>query len=591
MRTVFSSSAIPEGFDTGHILSLRWKRRVKRVAITGIFFIPLAWIAFLGADYLARTPRERKLARIGYWDQIIYGARFNAIYAWNWLTAEQDDPKGSALPVMELYIRTERLKALKAHLPESGRIYQPGLFKVRRKGEPNSVLGANLRFRGDSMNHWAFPQKSWRVKLKRGSRYLGMRQFNLYLPRTKSQIPDFLGYRLAENMGGLEVPKAFPIHLRVNRQFDGVRVFLEQVNEDFFLNHNLSADRLFVGDIDFKDVYAYHDREFLFESVKGWEVVPTKKGGDTSVAPMQALLEVLPLAATEPERFKTAIEKVLDVQMTLRYMAYLEIVGSIHADETHNQRYFFDLRTQKLKPIVWDPVAYYREKIDGIDFAPNGLFQALLQIPEYREEKNRCVWEAIHGALSPGRVAQLITDSANSVRKEILASPQKVYTFQANLHMMPNSEWESSVHELVEKSRARSEVLRSALRKISISAQSKGFHDGVEDVQIMVGADAGFEARELVFDSTGSVPTSVVVEEDGVAKRILCVPVERGGCVARFDRFLSSKRRVDKNDDLIRESRPYRWSIRNGSSSLRLRFIRGVNTITKEPHGVEVKRG
>jgi hypothetical protein len=191
---------------------------------------------------------------------------------------------------------------------------------------------------------------------------------------------------------------------------------------------------------------------------------------------MQALLEVLPIAANEPERFKTAIEKVLDVQTTLRYMAYLEIVGSIHADETHNQRYFFDLRTQKLKPIVWDPVAYYREKIDGIDFAPNGLFQALLQIPEYREEKNRCVWEAIHGALSPGRVAQLIEDSADSVRKEILASPQKVYTFGANLDMMPNSEWESSVHELVEKSRARSEVLRSALRKISISAQSKGFH-------------------------------------------------------------------------------------------------------------------
>jgi hypothetical protein len=134
-------------------------------------------------------------------------------------------------------------------------------------------------------------------------------------------------------------------------------------------------------------------------------------------------------------------------------------------------------------------------------------------------------------------------------------------------------------------------VLRSALRKISISAQSKGSHGGVEDVHMMVGADAGFEARELVFDSTGSVPTSVVVEEDGVAKRILCVPVEKGGCVARFDRFLSSKRRVDKNDDLIRESRPYLWSIRTGSSSLRLRFIRGVNTITKEPHGVEVKRG
>jgi hypothetical protein len=68
MRTVLSSSAIPEGFDRGHIVLLRWKRRIKRVALLGLLCIPLAWIAYLGADYLARTPRERKLARLDYWD-------------------------------------------------------------------------------------------------------------------------------------------------------------------------------------------------------------------------------------------------------------------------------------------------------------------------------------------------------------------------------------------------------------------------------------------------------------------------------------------------------------------------------------------
>jgi hypothetical protein len=589
MKTVAVSPSVPAGFDTRRIVSLRWRSRVKRAIKIGMLCIPLGIVVYLGADYLARTPRERKLARLSYVERVLYGARFNAIFAWNWLTARQDDPKESALPVMELYIRKERLKALEAHLPESGKFHQPGLFKVRKKGEPNSVAGATMRFRGDSMNHWAFPQKSWRVKLKRKARYSGMRQFNLYLPRSQSQIPDFLGYAIAHEMGGLVVPTAYPVHLRINRQFAGMRVFLEQVNEEFFSTHQIAADRLFIGDIDYRDVYQYEVREQLFKELTGWEVLPVQKGGDSSKEPLKALIEALPLATTDTAAFKASVERVLDVSSTLRYMAYLEIVGSVHADETHNQRYYFDSTSRKLRPIVWDPVAYYRDEIEGIDFAPNGLFKALLQIPEYREEKNRFIWEAITGNVSADRVQSMISESADRIRPEIEASPQKVYTFRSNLDILPNGEWNDAVDELVRKSRARTEVLQNALTKTSVAIESvKG--PKWEEVKVSVGGDAGFRATRLVFDCAQGGSQSVVLEMDGEGKKLACTPTDGDACVVDVSLPMWSVRRVDKNDDLVRQSGVYLWRVRSSSTTMRLRAVHGANSITGELRTVEVKR-
>ena len=81
-------------------------------------------------------------------------------------------------------------------------------------------------------------------------------------------------------------------------------------------------------------------------------------------------------------------------------MAFLELVGSVHIDETHNQRFFLDNDSKLLKPIVWDPVAYYWGNEKQMDLAPNRLFRALLTIPEYRERKNKYMYEAIRSQLS-----------------------------------------------------------------------------------------------------------------------------------------------------------------------------------------------
>lgn len=593
MRTVASTTTSLEGFNQRRISRLRWRRWFRALTVFVVLSVPVAFVSYQALDFLARTPRERRMVAKSFWDRVSYGASMNAVMAWNWLTAEQDDPKGSRLPVFELYIRKERLNALKAHLPQSGRVFHPGLFKARRKGEPNVVLPANLRFRGDSMNHWAFPQKSWRVKLKRQARFMGMRQFNLYLPRSKSQIPDFLGYQLAESMGGMVVPKAFPVHLRLNRNFDGLRVFLEQVNEDFFTNHNLSADRMLVGDIDFEDVYGNKQRERLFQGVSGWEITPLHEGGATHATELARLVAAIPLVSTDPGRFKTELEAVLDVSGTLRYMAYLEIVNSVHVDDTHNQRFFFDTSSQRLRPIVWDPVAYLREHSDDIDIGENELFIAMLQIPEYRDEKNRYVWEALNGPLRSDRVAELIRASAEAIRPEVMASPQKIYTHRINLGILFNSEWKGAVEEVVERSQKRNAVLIEALRKVSVQAKGGSKSLPVDEVSVLVGGDAGVAVREFVFDAPerSSRRLSVSISgRGGESRKEIRFDEVRKGFVCSVSDFIASNRRVDKNGDLIRESGVVTYRVSAEVPEVRLREIHGVNSVTGEAISVGVNR-
>jgi hypothetical protein len=591
MRTMSSSAAIPEGFNRRRISVLRWRRRGRALVAVLAAGIPVALAGYYVVDFLARTPRERRLASRSFLERVMYGARMNSVLAWNWLTAEQDDPKGTSLPVMELYIRQERIKALNAHLPQSGKFFQPGVFKVRVKGQPNEVFSANLRYRGDSMNHWAFPQKSWRIKLKRKARYLGMRQFNLYLPRTKSQVPDFLGYRLAESMGGLIVPKAFPVHLRVNRKFDGLRVFLEQINDDFFVNHHLPAETLLIGDIGFKDVYDYQSRKLLFKDAGAWEVVPVASKDAKAVSQLQALVTLLPLAEPEPERFKREVEALLDVRSTLRYMAYLEVVDSVHADDTHNQRFYLSKETKKLHPIVWDPVAYYRESNEGIDFASNELFVALLLIPEYRNEKNRYIWEAINGPLGPERIEAMISASAESIRQEIMASPQKVFTHRSNLDILLNSQWSTSVRQLVEKMRIRSSVLVDSLAKHSVVATVADSRPGMEDISITVGADSGVLIKEIVLEGGSSSKASLRVTQGEATSTVAMFDPKSQGYVVPVSLFVSSSRKIDKNGNLIRESTTVAIPLTFNNPAARVRELRAENTVTGEIVTIPVKRG
>jgi hypothetical protein len=503
------------GYNRGRNRTLKLRRWV----VIGVKCLPWALISIIlvysGLLYLANTPRERAKAKYSFWQRVLYGIDFHSTTIRTSLSAPEDNPKKSKLQIFEIYLRGEKVNSVTSHLPQSGKVFQSGLFRVKLWGKKDLVYKAKVRLRGDSMNHWAFPQKSWRVKLKKGSTFEGIRTFNLYLPRSKSQIPDFMGYWMAEQMGGLVVPKAYPVHFRFNRRFDGVRVFLEQVNEDFLSQHNLPGKTILVGDVDATEIYSSVKRERLFESSKGWEVITSDDNNPSSPIHRQQLDNLIALiakAGEDPQKFSREVGRFIDVDETLRYMAFLEIVNSKHVDETHNQKFFLDSSKSVLRPIVWDPVAYYWDDPGKLDLASNKLFAALLLVPEFRDKKNQFIWQALQGPLALERVIQEYRSAIERIRSEVLGMPIKIHTESNDLHPYTNAEWREATDALMEAITKRYTTIRNLLHKVPLSAKIRR-DKGIVNVDVEIIGDPGFLIQEFRFRKTNgsSLPSSIVV--------------------------------------------------------------------------------
>ena len=66
---------------------------------------------------------------------------------------------------LRLLIDPDKLRKLVANLPESARQYQAGYLL-----ENGEVKDVDIRYRGDMPSNWAWPDKSWRVKLRKNWR-------------------------------------------------------------------------------------------------------------------------------------------------------------------------------------------------------------------------------------------------------------------------------------------------------------------------------------------------------------------------------------------------------------------------------------
>jgi hypothetical protein len=432
-----------------------------------------------GTQHLAHIPRERAHGSLSYFQRVAYGADLVLKMLAASLNAEDFGYNQSVLPLAEIYIDRDKIDSLNEKLPESGRVFQTALVKLTDEKKASSkVFKAKVRYRGDSINHWAMPQKSWRVQLRKDRLFEGRDTFNLYLPRTSSQVADYLGYMMGKQMG-LLTPKAYPVHFRVNRRFDGTRLFLEQVDQNFLANRGLDPWYIFVGDINTNQIYGGERRNLLFHAPESWEVIaPNMDRGaaDSDMGEKKVLHQLSSVLNRDrsPYDFVEQIAKVLEVDSTLRYMALLDIVGSVHIDNTHNQKWYLNPRSGVLTPIVWDTTSYAWANTKPLSNPSNILFQRLLQIPEFHARKNKMMWDAIHGPFKTESLHRWVLDEAHRLKADVNANPFKQTALSLKLEFLSNDGWEEGVRHLLAAIKERNDRIVREFSESSLNARWEG---------------------------------------------------------------------------------------------------------------------
>lgn len=460
------------GYDHAFVRHLRRMQTLRSVLIWGTIIAMLfgGTIAVL-LDYFARLPRERVLAKASYWERVHNGLTLSWTAVSETILAPEEAPLHAKLPVVELFIDRERIRELNSNLPYSGSQWQGGYLR-RDRGATHKV---KARYRGDSVNHWSLPMKSWRVQYTQKRKFDGFRSFNLNVPRTAQMISDALGYNIGEQFGIL-TPRAYPVHFRLNREFDGVRILLEQVDAEFLASRGLPPSRFLVGDIDTEQVYGRKARIALFSDPKGWDVIAPKGSAPEAMQDRTEIAKLVTWLKSAPEtRSLLELEQILDVPATLRMMALLDLISSIHIDETHNQKFYVDPITAKLRPILWDPQAYLWDEDNRyqLDLSPNRLYRTLLLYPQYREMKNRFLWEAMSGDLSEEKLVARIDQVAQALEPSVRSMPVRVVARSNSLQLVTFAQWQAAVSSLKERVKSRHAMLRKMLQEAQVSCAIK----------------------------------------------------------------------------------------------------------------------
>lgn len=522
------------GYKAGALKRAWWRSRIRP------FLLILLAVGLCGfglyklADYVANFPRERSHAALSYSERLRLGSEraFRGLVAA--LNAPDFGRNQTNLPLAEIYINGDRIDALNSDLPESGRGFQKAMVKLsEEQGDEDKVFDAKVRYRGDSINHWAMPQKSWRIELRKDKLFQGRDTFNLYLPRTSSQVADYIGYEMGERLGLLS-PRAYPVHFRLNRQFDGTRVFLEQVDQSFLSARFLDPWYIYIGDITTNQIYGLEERKPLFHHPEIWEFsAPDIDRGtaDSDMGERKILHHLTSLLNRDRSAYEFAqqISQVLDVEATLRYIALLDIVGSGHVDDTHNHKWYLNPRTGVLSPVVWDTAAYMWGNSRKLSRPSNLLFKRMLQIPEFHARKNKIMWEAVNGPLGTKMLHQYVREEAQKIKPDVYANPFKQTALHTKIDFLSNDGWEAGVRELLSDIEARNDTI---VRELKSSALEIRVSEGMSSktLTVLPAGSAGLHSKEIVLAIRGAGPqTKVSLERDSLdvfGRRIKSTPVQ-----------------------------------------------------------------
>lgn len=478
------------GYNSAELKNWRKLTFKKRILKSLILLFILLGITFYCFQYLANLPRERHANRATYLERVQMG--FKRLYSSVWLTLMADfpDPKNTKLPIAELYIKGERLDLLNEALPESGKTPQKANFKIA--GEEYEV---EANYRGDSVNHWALPQKSWRITLEKDEYYEGYKSLNLNVPRVETQISNWLGYELGRQIDAGLVPDCDFVHFRVNRQFDGVRLLLEQPNTDFLLKRNLALGKIYIGDITTEQIYGNVPRKPLYKDITAWKVEAISDH-DQGLEEMQELQNIIAFEH-DPYKFYQRLSNVMDMDALLRYIALLEIVGSVHVDETHNGKFYFNPVAGKFVPIVWDTVAYMWKDRFLPDIAVNNLFRVVLSNPEFRETKDKIIWEALKGKLSTENIISLIDTKVNQIKPDVRAFALKIKANDKGIEHISNERWEESIVELKDAVRSRNRRFKTHISNSTSVFNVQKTSDSSSNLIIKVDSAVGIVLKTI----------------------------------------------------------------------------------------------
>ncbi len=316
------------------------------------------------------------------------------------------------LPSYTLVISESNRNQLLQNLPEP----KPGniLIAQYKKEVPatiikdNIIYDAEVRFRGDNYNHWAFQKKSWRIKLVDDD-LDGMDEFDLIIPGDRMFVQELFSFRLAQRLG-LITPKAYFVTLRVNGSGKRTYLLIQQWSNILIEQNKRPVTGLLVGESE--------KMQYLYKTVFGTQSFGQ---GNTKVSDLSSIEYLFNLLDEDDAEFYTNLPTILDMDSTLKWIAHSTVMFSRSQKDTHNLVVYINSSTGKIELIPWNVTMLDDDpKNIPIDTEYNLLVTRILKNPEWKKIRDNYVLELISDKNQLREDLAWIDHIKNQVRPAVL---------------------------------------------------------------------------------------------------------------------------------------------------------------------------
>lgn len=211
----------------------------------------------------------------------------------------------------------------------------------------------------------------------------------------------FSRYYLADYMfrkAGFDTPELTPIVLTINDQFHGLYLKREVIDQDYFDKRGLSVRSLYKVN---------HGVEFTFKKGMVTHAGFEKKipHGDLCFTDLERFIVLLDSWDSNNAQTIKALEDILDMKNVLDYYA-VSILLNNYDCITYNYYFAFNSDKGKFQFVPWDLDRTFRNLEDTLPVYKNGLFEKLLEVPEYEAyvEKRK------HELFNPAELKEVLTE-------------------------------------------------------------------------------------------------------------------------------------------------------------------------------------
>lgn len=224
----------------------------------------------------------------------------------------------------------------------------------------SNLHAAKIRLKGDWLDHLKGDKWSWRVKLSEGSSILGLQQFSLQHPRTRSYLQEWVFHQLLQQEKIL-TPKYTFVQLWLNGDNKGIYALEEHFIETLAERQQKTAAPILKFSEDgFWQTQSYRLQygQNVTPNLPDYEaadILPFQKGkikkDSILYRHFQAAQSLLSQFRLQPE---DAPNELIDPDQWARFFALCDVFEAYHALRWHNMRFYYNPTTARLEPIGYD---------------------------------------------------------------------------------------------------------------------------------------------------------------------------------------------------------------------------------------------